>query len=387
MRLRVSPLMSWAALSRPPSAPASAGALGGRPARGASRRGKFKSGRAARGGPGHDKKWMRAAALITVPLLFGATPAAAADSNLFNGKTVTYIVAVGPGGGYDTYGRLVARFMQKHLPGSRFIVRNVPGAGHIVGANTLYASKPDGLTIGTFNTGLIYDQLIQREGVLFDLKKFSWIGKAATDTRALLIANNSGFKNFEDLRNSKQPVKFAASGVGAADYVETRIIADALHINAQIIPNFTGNAGEMSMLRQEVAAKVSTVDSMEDFVKSGHGFWALSLTGNPSALLGVPRAMSYAKDDRMRRLLTLVETLSEIGRLTAGPPGMPRNLLDAERRAYDAAVSDPEFLSEAKRLQLPISPATGEAVGAKISNALAQPPETVTFLKSAALAK
>src|SRR5258706_1886906 len=143
----------------------------------------------------------------------GATPAAA-DSGIFKDKTISYIVATGAGGGYDAYGRLIGRFLQKHLPGSRVIVRNVPGAGHIVGANTLYTSRPDGLTIGTFNTGLIYDQLIQREGVRFDLTKFSWIGKAANDTRALLISRDSGFNNFEDLRNSKTPVKFAASGIG-----------------------------------------------------------------------------------------------------------------------------------------------------------------------------
>jgi tripartite-type tricarboxylate transporter receptor subunit TctC len=330
---------------------------------------------------------VRTVAFVAAFVSLLSAPAGAAESTLFNGKTVTYIVAVGPGGGYDTYGRLVARYMQKHLPGSRFIVRNVPGAGHIVGANTLYASKPDGLTIGTFNTGLIYDQLMQREGVLFDLKKFGWIGKAAADSRALLIATNSGFKNFDDLRNSRQPVKFAASGVGAADYVETRILADALHINAQIIPGFTGNAGEMSMLRQEVVAKISTLDAMEDFIRAKHGFWALSLTEDAAVLPGVPRAMTYAKDARMRRLLTLVETLSEIGRLTAAPPGVPRNILDAERRAYDAAVSDPEFLAEAKKLQLPISPATGEVVEARINRALAQPPETVAFLKAAALGK
>lgn len=325
--------------------------------------------------------------VVSVAALLAAVPARAADSTMFSGKTITYIVAVGPGGGYDTYGRLVARYMQKHLPGSRIIVRNVPGAGHIVGANTLYAARPDGLTIGTFNTGLIYDQLMQREGVLFDLKKFGWIGKAAADARALLIASNSGFRSFEDLRKSKTPVKFAASGVGAADYVETRIIADALHINAQIIPGFTGNAGEMSMLRQEVAAKISTIDAMEDFINAKHGFWALALTGDASVLPGVPRAMSYANNDRVRRLLTLVDTLSDIGRLTAAPPATPRNILDTERRAYDAAVKDTEFLAEAKKLGLPISPATGEVVEAKINQALAQSPETISFLKSAALAR
>jgi tripartite-type tricarboxylate transporter receptor subunit TctC len=314
------------------------------------------------------------------------TPAAA-DSGIFKDKTITYIVATGPGGGYDAYARLIGRFLQKYLPGSRVLVRNVPGAGHIVGANTLYTSRPDGLTIGTFNTGLIYDQLIQREGVKFDLKKFSWIGKAANDTRAILVSRDSGFKNFEDLRNSKTPVKFAASGIGAADYVETKIVADALHVNVQIIPGFTGSEGEMSMLRKEVFAKVSTIDSMADFVKNGHGFWVLGLSGDASALPGVPRAMTYAKDDRVRRLLALVETLSEIGRLTAAPPGVSRDVLQAEREAYDAVMKDPEFLAAAMKAGLPINAASGTAVETKIKQSLAQPPETVAFLKAAASAK
>ena len=82
----------------------------------------------------------------------------------FRGKTITYIVATSPGGGYDTYGRLVARYMSKYLPGTKIIVRNLPGAGHVIGADTIYAAKPDGLTIGTFNTGLIYMQLLRAPG-------------------------------------------------------------------------------------------------------------------------------------------------------------------------------------------------------------------------------
>src|ERR1700680_2470076 len=133
----------------------------------------------------------------SVIMLF-ASPSFAADSTLFKDKTITYIVATTPGGGYDTYGRLIARYLQKHLPGSRILVRNVPGAGNIIGANAIYAARPDGLTIGMFNTGLIYDQLIHRQGVMFDLTKFSWLGKAANDTRGLLISTNSGFKSLDD---------------------------------------------------------------------------------------------------------------------------------------------------------------------------------------------
>ena len=76
-------------------------------------------------------------------------------ADFFKGKTMTYIVATSPGGGYDTYARLIAKYMEKYLPVSNIIVKNVPGAGHIIGANQLYAAKPDGLTIGTFNTGRI----------------------------------------------------------------------------------------------------------------------------------------------------------------------------------------------------------------------------------------
>ena len=310
--------------------------------------------------------------------------ASAADLNQFKGKTITYIVATGPGGGYDTYGRLIARYLQKYLPGSRVVVRNVPGAGHIVGANTIYAAKPDGLTIGMFNTGLIYDQLIKRQGVLFDLSKFSWIGKAADDTRALMISKSSNLRNIDDIIKSKTPIKFAAAGVGSAAYNDTKILADALHLNVQIVPGFSGNEGEMSMLRNEVVAEVGTAESMEQFVKQGHGYFALALSGDPKALPGVPRASQYVKDDKGKRLLALVETLSDIGRLTAGPPGVPPAVLAAEREALAAAMKDPQLLAEAKKLDLVIDAAPGDVVEMKIKAALAQPPETVAALKAAA---
>jgi tripartite-type tricarboxylate transporter receptor subunit TctC len=274
--------------------------------------------------------------------------------------------------------------MQKYLPGSRVVVRNVPGAGHIVGANMIYAAKPDGLTIGMFNTGLIYDQLLKRDGVLFDLNKFSWIGKAANDTRALMLSKSGGFKNIDDLLKAKTPIKFAAAGVGSAAYNDTRILADALHLNVQIVPGFTGNEGEMSMLRNEVVAEVGTAESMEEFVKQGHGYFALAISGDPTALPGVPRAAQFVKDDHGRRLLTLINALSEIGRLTAGPPGIPANIVSRERQAFDAAVKDPQFLAEAKKLNLDIHAASGQQVETAIKAALNQPPETVAALKAAA---
>ena len=174
------------------------------------------------------------------------------DLSLYDGRTLTYIVATGPGGNYDAYGRLIGRFMQKYLPGSRVIVRNVPGAGHIVGANTLYASRPDGLTIGTFNTGLIYTQLLEREGVQFDLAQMEWIGSAAHDVRVIILPTNSPYGSFQEYIDSGDVLRVAAAGVGSAAYNDTRIVAEALHLNVEIIPGFEGNEGQMSMMRGEV---------------------------------------------------------------------------------------------------------------------------------------
>src|SRR5215208_2020714 len=148
---------------------------------------------------GRTLRWsiLGSAAIVSL----GAPSAALAQSeaDFFKGKTVNYIISTAPGGGYDYYGRLVAEYMQKHLPGSTFVVRNMPGAGHVVGANYIYAAKPDGLTIGSFNTGLIYNQLIGLEGVKFDLTKMSWIGKAASDPRVIVVAQQTPIKTFEDL--------------------------------------------------------------------------------------------------------------------------------------------------------------------------------------------
>ncbi|MGY9105617.1 MAG: hypothetical protein ACKVG0_03625 [Alphaproteobacteria bacterium] len=126
-------------------------------------------------------------AVLTAPI-----QAFAADASFYQGKTVSYVVATDAGGGYDTYGRMVARYMQKHLPGSRFVVRNVPGAGNIIGTNLIYTARPNGLTIGMFNSGLIYNQLMGTQGIRFDLTKMSWVGKASNQIRVMVIGSNSG---------------------------------------------------------------------------------------------------------------------------------------------------------------------------------------------------
>ena len=163
--------------------------------------------------------------ILLFALSWGAQAnAAAAEAKFFDGKTITYIVSTDPGGGYDTYGRMLAGHIQKYIPGARVLVRNVPGAGQIIGANTIYASRPDGLTFGIFNTGMIYGQLLGLEGIRFDLREMSWIGSLAAEGRALMVSSHSGIQDIRDMQASETELLMASAGLGSSSYVETKIL-------------------------------------------------------------------------------------------------------------------------------------------------------------------
>jgi tripartite-type tricarboxylate transporter receptor subunit TctC len=314
------------------------------------------------------------AASIAMPAL------AQGGADYFKGKTVTYIIATAPGGGYDLYGRLVAEYMQRYLPGSTFVVRNLPGAGHLVGTNTIFASRADGLTIGTFNTGLIYNQLVGLPGIKFDLTKMSWIGKATTEPRAIVIAQQSPVKTFADLQAHKEPLNFATSGVGSANYVESTMLASALKLPAKILTGYNGNDDQLAMRRGEIVGTIGSRSSFEQFVKNGYARIVAQIGGNdPDA----PQLRDLVKDPAALALIALVQSQGDIARLTAGPPGIPQEVLDALREAYRRALEDKELQEKAAKLERPVEPGFGDDVRNAIVTALKQPPETIALLTQA----
>jgi tripartite-type tricarboxylate transporter receptor subunit TctC len=324
----------------------------------------------------------RCAIAATVLALAGAPTAAPAQTgaDFFKGKTVAYIVATPPGGGYDFWGRLVAEYMQKHLPGSTFVVKNMPGAGHLVGTNALYASKGDGLTIGSFNTGLIYAQLIKHEGAKFDLTRMSWIGKATTDPRVIAIASHAPIKTFDDLRASKEPVNFATSGGGtSSDFVEIHMLANVARLPLKILTGYSGSERRLAMRRGEIAGTTGSRSSFGSFVQDGHGHFIAQIGGNDT---DVPQLRDLLKDPAGKKLVTMLQAQGDVARLTAGPPGIPQDRLDALRDAYRKAMQDPELVAKAEKMERSVEPAYGDDVQKMIREALDQPPEIVEMLKT-----
>lgn len=302
------------------------------------------------------------------------------DGNFYEGRTLSYIVATDPGGGYDAYARLIAKYMQDYLPVDNIVIKNTPGAGHLVGANTLHRSRPNGLTIGTFNMGLIYGQIVGKVGMSFDLRDLEYVGKAAGEPRSIVVSENCRIKTVDDLIAAEEPVKFGSAGLGSASWSDMMLLADALDLNVEIVPGFEGNEGEMSMMRGEICAIFGSTSSFKNFVDSGYGHLILTVGGN---IEGVPNAVDVVTTERGRKLVAIIDALAQLGRVTAAPPGTPPERLAQLREAYHAALDNPDLRAEAARLGLPIEPAYGEDVHELVVNALNQSPESVAMIKKA----
>jgi len=315
---------------------------------------------------------------VSTPLFADSDPA----RDFFKGKTITYIVATKAGGGYDSYARLIARHMEKQLPDTRIVIRNMPGAGHIIGTNWLYRAKADGLTIGTFNTGLIYAQLSGRNGIQFDLNRFNWIGKAASDTR-VMISGHEKISDLQDLRTIDKPFLSASSGIGTASHFETTLLARTLGLNIKVIPGYGGNEAEMAVLRGELHGMLGSYSSLRPFVENGNGRFLWSIGKIDSATTNLLTEPSVTQNQEARALLNLIQATSTLSRLTAAPPDTPADRIAVLREAYLAALNSPELQQQAQHMRLPIVPESGDVVAARIERAL-QPSESVRQLFVAA---
>jgi len=177
---------------------------------------------------------------IGVYLLCAWPSSSLAQETFFKGKTIRMIVAAAPGGGYDTYSRLIARHMGKHIPGNPVIVvENMDGAGGLIAANHVFkVAKPDALTIGHIIGGLILHQLLGKAGIEFDAAKFEYIGVPAQDNFMIGVSKATGITSLEKWLASKTPVKFGAAGGGTTDI--PKLLEHTLGLPIQLVSGYRG---------------------------------------------------------------------------------------------------------------------------------------------------
>ncbi len=327
--------------------------------------------------------------LILSVLALGLSSLAAAHAeedaaDFFRGKRLTYIVPTKPGGGYDAYARLIARHLPKYLPVKSVQVRNVPGAGHLIGLRQIQEAPPDGLTLGTFNTGLIYNQFRGEDDTRVDLRPLSWIGKASDDPRVLVVGPRNAARTVGELLAARRTLLFASAGKGTASDIDTALIALSLGLAVKRVQGFSGAEAELALLRGDVDGVVGSYSSLRDFVEQGHGRILLKVGDAPPELGAVPELGALVKDARGARIARLIAAQTTLGRLTVAPARLPGARLALLRGAYLRTLADPELLREAATQQLPIAPMAGDAVARHVDRLLAE--ADVAPLLAAALA-
>ena len=334
---------------------------------------------------------LRGELLLASLLIFGvARVDANAATPFYEGKAIRIIVGTAPGGGYDTYTRLLARHFGKHIPGApTVIVDNMPGAGGLLSANHMYrVAKPDGLTIGHFVGGQFLQQLLGRPGIEFDARRFEYIGVPAQDNFVLTVAKTSGIGSMEQWMSAKTPIKFGAIAPGDGTYDIPKVIEATLGVPIQIVSGYKGTAPiRLAFNSGEVAGLSNSWQSLKSTwtkeLESGEAVLLAQLTATPHAdLPKVPSAMNFAKNDESRRLiLAVAQSHGAAVRPYLLPPETPKHLVEILRKGFTEAIRDPELLAEAKKARLEINPGSGEELERNVIELFRLDAPLVTRLK------
>lgn len=330
-------------------------------------------------------------ALVLLSAVLGATGQLAyGAAPFYEGKAIRIIVGTSPGGGYDTYTRVIARHFGKYIPGNpTIIVDNMPGAGGLVAANHLFkVAKPDGLTVGHFVGGQFLQQLLGRPGIEFDALKFEYIGVPAQDNFVFGVAKTTGITSAEQWLAAKTAVKFGAIAAGDGTYDTSKVVEVALGLPIQIVSGYKGtapirlafNSGEVGGLSNSWQSFRST---WRKELETGEVMIVLQLSAKPHPdLPKVPLAMNLAKTDESRKLIQAVaQAHGAAVRPYVLPPGTPKDRVDILRKAFMEAIKDPELLNEAGKANLEINPGSGEELERNVRELLRLEPSVVARLK------
>src|SRR4051812_24647866 len=301
--------------------------------------------------------------LLALAAFVVSTASAAAEEPFYKGKTVSLIIASNASGGYDTYGRLLARHMGAHLAGNpSFIVQNMPGAGGIRAANHLYSVAPkDGTVIGIFDQAVFLNQLLGVAGLRGDVAKFNWLGRMIGNSAVLFAWHTAEVKKIQDT--------FTHELIVAASGSSSRLNWTALNAltgtKLKLLTGYEGPAtAKIAMERGEVEA----LSLPWPVLRNENRDWLSQKKINLLLQAGIeknadlpqlPRMLDLAKNEDDRKLLEIFAAPSLVGRSFVAPPGVPQERVDELRAAFMAMVKAPEFLAEIEKMNFDIDPLSG----------------------------
>jgi tripartite-type tricarboxylate transporter receptor subunit TctC len=336
--------------------------------------------------------------LLGVALALLAAPAYGDSvADFYRGKTIRIVVGYGPGGATDTSARLVVKFLARHIPGKpNIVIQNKPGGGSMLAANTVYNSEPrDGTVIAMFSSDQVLKQAWGAPGVRFDSAKYQWISSAFDTSAMCAVRKDSGVKSFEDLMKSGKELIFSNFGKGGLSHVPVVVINSVFGTKIKPVSGYRGGAAQRLAVKngevQGFCTTFASVAANERPMFEGPSacckmiIIAGSKTGFHRFLKGVPAAeklaekMGKSKDDLA--MLRAMNAPNRISLPVSFAPGVPKDRVQAIRKAYDKAYKDPELKKLAKRMGTDLQVKIGNEVTKVVNELLSTPKSVLSKIK------
>ena len=329
-----------------------------------------------------------AAGLASWPL---ADATADPIADFYKDRQVRFVIGSNTGGGYDSYGRLFAAHVGRHIPGAPTIVpSNMPGASGMKSAAYLSQVAPrDGSTMAIFNQSMGQRQVLEPQAAAqFDVAQFNWLGAMGSSVNIFITWHTTGVRTLEDAK-TKDVVMGALSDDGG-NAVYPLLLNRFLGTRFKVVVGYQGgNTIQLAMERGEVDGRGSVVWTS---LKSGWPHWITEKKVNILVQLGlgkdpelgdVPLLLDLAKNADEAALFRLISSDTVMGFPVVAPPQVPAERVTALRSAFDATMRDPVFLADADKRGLPIRPSSGTEVQKAVEALIATPKDVVALLKQA----
>jgi tripartite-type tricarboxylate transporter receptor subunit TctC len=311
-------------------------------------------------------------------------PAAAQD--FYRGKTLTILVGFSPGGGFDINARVLARHMGRHIPGNpNTVVQNMPGAGSVTAIHYLDLTAPkDGTVLDIFNFGNIGESRLNPDKVKVDFRKFNWIGSISQDLTVCYVWHAMGVKTLAELKTVGR-VHMGLTGMGTSSDTNQRILKNIFKIPVQQVAGYPGSAEQrIAIERRELDGDCGAWSSIPVEWIEGRKIVPVIRSGAifaPDMPRDVPYSVDIAPSERDRQVIRLLLASAQVGRPFIASQAVPPERVRILRNAFNATVKDPQFIAEAEKLRLPISPKTGEEALKIVEDIYATPDDIVQAAK------
>jgi tripartite-type tricarboxylate transporter receptor subunit TctC len=320
-------------------------------------------------------------------------PLSASAADYYAGKSIDLLVGAPPGGGYDIYGRAVARHIGRHIPGNPTVIpKNMPGAGSARAAGFVSTIAPkDGTVIANIMPGAIIGPLLDpKVEVLFDPTKVQYVGNVNNGTRVCVSGKNSKIKTFDDTRTQKGIFGGVSTNDSTRDYgFMHKKTSGATY---DMVTGYQGTPDlALAVERGEIDGYcgfdwASLKSQKPDWVRDRSVNFLLQDAIEPNdelTKMGVPHVFQYVTSEQNRKVVELIVSQQVFHRSFIAPPATPAEPLALLRAAFDATMQDPAFLADAEKMRIDVAPLSGVKVQDAVTKLYASPKDIIDLARRA----